>query len=255
MARDGAPQQLNAGGHGHKVDVRRTARTGRHAMTPGPPTSPASPGPGTPVGALLRRLWPDVRPFAPALALALCASALSPVFEAAGVWVFKRVVDEVLVPRALGRLPPLAILLAALVLADAAAGAADRLLSASATERFLVALRTRLFRHLLALPLATLERRPAGDLLARLESDAEVVAGLLRAGAGGAAADALRVVFFAGALVWLDAPLAGVALAAVPLFAVAVRRFSGRIRAAARDERHHVGGAGAVAQEGLAGWP
>jgi ABC-type bacteriocin/lantibiotic exporter with double-glycine peptidase domain len=197
-------------------------------------------------------LWPDVRPFAPALALALGASALSPVLEAAGVWVFKRVVDEVLVPHDLGRFPPLALLLTTLVLADAATGAADRLLSATATERFLVRLRTRVFRHILALPVAALERRPAGDLVTRLESDSDIIAGLLRSAGGGAAADVLRVVFFTAALAWLDARLACIALAALPLFVVAVRRFSARIRAAARDERRHVGGAASVAQEP---WP
>lgn len=224
--------------------------TGRWPMSPRFAFArPAGPAPSFPL--LWRSLWPDLRPYAAGLAAALAASAAAPALEAAGIWVFKRVVDEVLVPHALARLPPLAAMLTVLVAADAAAGAVERLLAAWATERFLVALRTRVFRHLLALPLATLERRPAGDLMARLESDSGVVAGFLRAGACGAVADALRVVFFAGALLWLDLLLGIVALCVVPLFALAVRRFSRRIREAARDERRHIGGASAVAQEGL----
>jgi len=210
---------------------------------------PAGAAPAFPL--LCRSLWPDLRPYAVGLGAALAASAVSPALEAAGVWVFKRVIDEVLVPHALARLPPLAAMLTALVAGDAAAGAVERLLAAWATERFLVALRTRVFRHLLALPLAALERRPAGDLMARLDSDSAVIASFLRAGACGALADALRVVVFAGALLWLDLPLGIAALCVVPLFAVAVRRFSRRIREAARDERRHIGGASAVAQEGL----
>src|SRR6266568_7774974 len=108
---------------------------------------PAGAAPAFPL--LCRSLWPDLRPYAVGLGAALAASAVSPALEAAGVWVFKRVIDEVLVPHALARLPPLAAMLTLLVVADAAAGAVERLLAAWATERFLVALRTRVFRHLL----------------------------------------------------------------------------------------------------------
>jgi len=204
-----------------------------------------------PLRTLLRGFWPDVRPFVLALGAAVGASVLSPVFETAGIWAFKRIVDEVLVPHDLAPLPGLALLLAGLVLGDAAAGVADRYLSAWTCESFLVSLRTRVLRHLLRLPLSTLESRPAGDLISRLEADSGAIGGFLVAGLGGALANVFRLLFFAGALLWLDLPLAAVALCAVPAFALTVRRFSRRIREAAREERRRIGGASAVAQEGL----
>jgi ABC-type multidrug transport system fused ATPase/permease subunit len=210
----------------------------------------AAPG-RSPLGESLRRFWPDLRPCLPAAAAALAASALSPLLETAGIWGFKRIVDEVLVPRALAPLGPLALLVSSLLLAEAAASSADRLLSAWASESFLLALRTRVFRHLLDLPPTNLEGRPLGDLLARLDGDAEAVGAFLLSGLGGAFADAFRVVFFVGALARLDLALTAAALAAVPLFALAARRFARGIRDAARLERRHQGGALAVAQEGL----
>jgi ABC-type multidrug transport system fused ATPase/permease subunit len=195
--------------------------------------------------------WPDLAPFAAAAGCALVASALSPFLDTAAVWVFQRIVDDVLVPRHLAALRPLAGLLLAIAMADAAAGAADRLLSAWASEAFHVALRARVLRHLLGLPIATLERRPAGDVASRLEADTGAVTSFLVSGLAGASSHALRVLFFTCALVRLDAVLAATALCALPLFAVAVRRFSARIRAAARDERRHAGSAAAVAQEAI----
>jgi len=219
-------------------------------MRDGDDTRRAAPA-RAPLRESLRRFWPNLRPFLPAAGAALAASALTPLLETAGIWAFKRIVDEVLVPRDLAHLGRLTLLVSALMVADSAARAADRLLSAWASEGFLVSLRTRVFRHLLGVPPTSLERRPLGDLLARLDGDAEAIGGFLLSGLSGATADALRVVFFIGALVSLDLGLTAAALGALPLFALAARRFAGGIRDAARRERQHQGGALAVAQEGL----
>jgi ABC-type multidrug transport system fused ATPase/permease subunit len=187
----------------------------------------------------------------PLSAVALLASAASPLLETLGIWTFKRVVDEVLVPHSLRALGPLAAWLAAIAIGDAAAGAADRVLSAWAAEGFLASLRTRLFAQLVHLPPRTLDRRPLGDLLVRLDADADQIAGFVLAGLGGAVADVLRVLFFVAALLRLDVRLTVAALAAVPAFALALRRFSAPIREAARRERRHQGSAIALAQETL----
>src|SRR3954471_19658913 len=63
---------------------------------------------------------------------------------------------------------------------------------------------------------------------------------------------ALRIVIFTGALFWLDWRLALVALTVTPLFWLAARTFSRRIKTAAREKRRRSGSIGAVAEESLA---
>lgn len=178
-------------------------------------------------------------------------SVVGPFLEAASIWIFKRMVDEVLVPQALANLPPLVLLLLAITLADALVTFVDDLLSTRTGERFLLSVRTRLYAHLLALPPHVLERRRVGDLLTRLNADTAALEGLLLGGVSGALSNLLRIVFFVGAILVLEWRLALVALAAAPLLWVAARRLSDRIRAASRDVARLSGSGAAIAEEAL----
>jgi ATP-binding cassette, subfamily B, bacterial len=210
-----------------------------------PPRAPS-------LAALLRRFAPDVRPLRAALAALVLVSVATPVVDTAAVWIFKRVIDEVLVPRAPAAFPPLALLLVALTAADGALGFAERVLSTWTAERFLLALRGRAIGHLLRARGEVLDRLRLGDLLSRLTADAAAVESFLVSGLGLAVADALRVLFFTGALFLLSWRLAAVALAAAPLLAWATRRVSRRLREASRETRRRAGAAAAVAEESLA---
>ncbi|WP_242342790.1 ABC transporter ATP-binding protein [Anaeromyxobacter terrae] len=194
---------------------------------------------------------PDLRPFRASIAVLVAASTLSPALETAAIWLFKLVVDRVLVPRELGPLGWLALLLAGVTVADGAVGFVDRVLSTSVSERFLLALRARVFRHVLGLSLDDLGKRRLGDVLSRLTGDSASIESFLVSGLSAALADLLRVLFFAGALFVIDWRLAAVALVALPLFALAVRRFAGRIREISREARRRAGAVSAVAEESL----
>src|SRR3954452_11077140 len=58
--------------------------------------------PALPVREVFRRFWPYARPYRRLLWVTLLFVVLTPVVEAALVWMFKLVVDEVLVPRDFG---------------------------------------------------------------------------------------------------------------------------------------------------------
>ena len=58
--------------------------------------------PPVPVRAIVRRFWPYARPYRLTLLVVLALAALAPVIDAATVWIFKVVVDDVLVPRDAG---------------------------------------------------------------------------------------------------------------------------------------------------------
>src|SRR5918999_4655668 len=60
--------------------------------------------PAVPVREIFRRFWPYARPYRRWLPLILVLVALGPAIEAATIWMYKVLVDEVLVPREFGLL-------------------------------------------------------------------------------------------------------------------------------------------------------
>jgi ABC-type multidrug transport system fused ATPase/permease subunit len=201
--------------------------------------------------AVLRRFWPLLRPLAGRAGIVLAASLVAPALEVASVWLFKIVVDRVLVPRDVHALGAVALAYLALAVAGGAVGFVSGYLSAAISERFLLALRTELFAHMQRLSLDFLDRRRLGDLLSRLTSDISAIESFLLSGAIDAAVDAVRVVFFAGALLLLDWRLALLAFVVAPAFWVAARRLSGRLRVLSREKRRRSGALSAVAEESL----
>ena len=215
-----------------------------------PPASEAA-VPRLPLRRAARPFWPYLRPHRKRIAVVVAASVVAPALETATVYLFKVIVDRVLVPRDLGPLPLIAAAYLALTCATGAVGFATEYLSTSVSERFLLDVRTHLFAHVQRLSLDFLDRRRLGDLLSRLTSDVAAIESFLISGAVDAAVQLLRIVFFAGALFFLEWRLAVLALAVAPLFWVASRRLSGRLRELSREKRHLAGALSAVAEESL----
>jgi ABC-type multidrug transport system fused ATPase/permease subunit len=205
-----------------------------------------------PVRTLFSRFWPFARPFRGALAASLLVLLTVPAVEAAQVWLFKVLVDEALVPADLGPLPWIALAYLVLFLAGAVLSFADEYLGAWIGERFIVAVRRRLYGHLLRQSPDVLDRRRLGDVLTRVSGDVQTIEGFLLAGLGEGISALARIVLFGGLLFYLQWDLALVSLVVAPLFLVSARRFSGLIRDAAREKRRRAGSLGAVAEEGLA---
>jgi len=210
--------------------------------------------PAPPAASLLvivRRFWPHLRPFLRPAAVVLAASLVTPAVEAAAVWLFKTLVDGVLVPRDLHALAPLALAYLGLTVAGGAVGFISGYLSTAISERFLLLLRTELFAHAHRLPLDFLDRRRLGDLLSRLTGDIGAIESFLLSGAIDAAVDVVRVLFFAGALVLLDWRLALLSFVVAPAFWLASRALSRRLRQLSREKRRRSGSLSAVAEESL----
>jgi ATP-binding cassette subfamily B protein len=207
--------------------------------------------PAVPVREIFRRFWPDARPYRGWIALGILLVALVPVVDAAAVWLFKVVVDDVLVPRDFGAFVPVAAAYLALNLLGAAIGFADDYLSDWVGERFLLGMRTRLFAHLQELSMDAFERRRLGDVLTRLTGDVAAIEAFVLTGVADLVSFSVRILVFSGALVLLSWKLSIVALVVAPLFWFAARWFSHRIKRASREKRRRSGALGAVAEESL----
>ena len=208
--------------------------------------------PAVPVREILRRFWPDARPYRKWIPVGLLLIALGAAIETAEIWMFKLVVDEVLVP---GELQPLVWIVALYVgftVADGLISFADDYLATWLGERFLQRMRRRLFSHVQRLSLDVLDRRRLGDVIARLTSDVQAIESFVLSGVADGLSALLRIVFFTGALVYLDWRLALVAIFVTPVFLFVARRFARLIKQASREKRRRSGSLSAVAEESLA---
>ncbi|MBB3675276.1 ATP-binding cassette subfamily B protein [Modestobacter versicolor] len=141
----------------------------------------------------------------------------------------------------------------ALVLADWLVAAASERVSGRTGERLLYLLRVKTFAHLQRLGLDHYEREPAGRTMTRMTTDVDALSAFLRTGLSTLVVSVLTVLGVLLALVLLDASLALVVLAVLPLLLVATvvfRRTTVPLYAEARDR---VSGLNATLQETVAG--
>jgi ATP-binding cassette, subfamily B, bacterial len=94
---------------------------------------------------LLRRFWPFARPYRAAILAGILFTALVPAVQAAEIWIFKLVVDEVIVPADLGPLAWIGAAVLGLTVAGAAFGYGEDYAWTYAGERFLLDLRATFF--------------------------------------------------------------------------------------------------------------
>lgn len=207
--------------------------------------------PPVPLSGVFRRFWPYTRGGRRWLVVLLCFSLIGPVLDGAEVWIFKIVVDDVLVPRDLGPFPWIALAYLGLVIGSGVLGFADDVTSTWVSERFLLALRADVFRHVQSLSLGFFERRRLGDVLSRVTGDVDAVETFLLSGVANALYYVVEVGVFLGLLFYLQWDLTLLALVIVPLFWSAARHFSRLIKDASRERRRRSGSLSAVAEESL----
>ena len=208
--------------------------------------------PSVPLRTIFRRFWPYVRPYRLALGVLLLSVALTPAVDAATVWVYKVLVDRVLVPRDFGFLPWVALAYFVLAVAAGIVSFGDRYFSTFLAERFLVTLRVGLFRHLHGLSAGFFERRRLGDLLTRLTGDMTTLEELVVSGVVDAFSLAARILVFTGVLLYLDWRLALVAFVVTPLFWLVTRYFARLLKRTSRERQRRAGSISAIAEESLA---
>jgi ABC-type multidrug transport system fused ATPase/permease subunit len=210
------------------------------------------PAPPVPVREIFRRFWPDARPLRGRMVIGLVFVLVSPILAAADIWLFKVIVDSVLVPRNFAAFPPVAGAYVTITIAAGATSYASRYLAVLNGEQFLLALRNRLFAHLQTLSGAFFDRRRLGDVLSRLTGEVAAIESLVLSGVVSAFGTVVRLVVYVGVLFWLDWRLAAISMVAVPLFWLVSRRLSPRIKAASREARRRAGAISTVAEESLA---
>jgi ATP-binding cassette, subfamily B, bacterial len=203
------------------------------------------------VREVVRRFWPDARPLVRRLLLGLGIVALLPAIEAVEIYLFTFVVDDILIGQNLALFPLIAGAYVALSVLSGGVSYADELLSTEVGERFVLSVRSRVFRRLLHSSPDAMDDRRMGDVITRFTSDVGAIETLILSGPSTVVTSGLRIVFFTGALILLDWQLGLAALVVAPVFWFAARRLSSRIRGAAREARRRSGSLTAFAEQRL----
>jgi subfamily B ATP-binding cassette protein MsbA len=211
--------------------------------------------PQIPLRLVIRRFWPDARPFRKWIPALLVLIAIGALIETVEIWAYKLLVDEVLLPADLGALVWVAGLYVGLTLVGSLVSFGDDYLGTWIAERFLLNLRIRVLDHVQRLSLDVFDRHRLGDLVTRINSDVQQIETLVLSGITDGLAAILRILFFGGALFILDWQLALIALIVVPFFFLIARSFARLIKRASRESRRRVGSLSSIAEETFSNAP
>jgi ATP-binding cassette, subfamily B, bacterial len=197
------------------------------------------------------RFWPYAKPYRRFVPLIVLFAVVASALQAATIWLYKILIDDVLIPRDFELLVWVGLAYLGLTLAEGVASFCEEYLSEWVGGRFMVSLRTEFFSHIQSLSLSFFERRSLGDMLSRLSNDIEEIEEFVISEMASTLTNIFQFVFFVGALFYLQWRLALVALIVLPLFLVVARYFSRKIGGATREERRRLGSVNAVAEESL----
>ncbi len=260
-ARPDAPSRAGAPGDGtdegkpHPAATRRLMWSLRRLLSvaedPDDADGIVEAAPPVALREVFRRFWPYTRGGRRWLVVILAFVVLGPVVDAAEIWLFKIVIDDMLVPRDLHLLLPIALAYLALTFLAGVLDFADEVTSTWVSERFLLALRSDLFRHVEGLSLGFFARRRLGDVLSRVTGDVDAVETFLLSGIVDAIAQVMRLAVFLGVLFYLQWDLTLLALVIAPVFWCTARRFARRVKAASRERRRRSGSISALTEEAL----
>ena len=211
-----------------------------------------TPATSTPRGTTLRRLLAYFRPHAPTLALASLLVVVSSLVPVAIVFLVRTMLDDVLIARDRSGLTVLPLLVIGLYAIGGAAAVARGLLTRKVAWSVVTQLRRELFVHYLRQDVLWHQKRPTGELVARLMNDVNDVQ-LGMSGIVNAVQKPLSLIGLIASAFVMNAKLALIALPVLPFVAIPIERFGRTLRASARSSLDNLAGLSASASETLTG--
>jgi subfamily B ATP-binding cassette protein MsbA len=218
------------------------------------PVEPMVRTPAIPVlrGTTLRRVLAYFRPHAPTLALASLLVVVSSLVPVATVFLVKTMLDDVLIARDRAGLTVLPLLVIGLYAIGGVAAVARGLLTRKVAWSVVTQLRRELFVHYLRQDVLWHQKRPTGELVARLMNDVNDVQ-LGMSGIVNAVQKPLSLVGLIASAFVMNPKLAAIALPVLPFVAIPIERFGRSLRASARSSLDNLAGLSASASETLTG--
>lgn len=188
-------------------------------------------------GALLRRLWPFVKPQSQWLYLSLAVGVLTAMASIVQPLLMRKIVDDGMLGRNMEALAQGALWLVGLTIFERVLTFVQVYSVQVAGARAMADLRRTIFEFLHQLPLRFFDRQPVGRLVTKVTNDTDAILELFASGALNAFSDLLRLAGIVAFMLALDWKLALIAFAAGPPIALLVRAVRSRARQAFREIR------------------
>jgi ATP-binding cassette, subfamily B, multidrug efflux pump len=186
---------------------------------------------------LVRRLLAYVRPYRPLVVVALACIVVQSGMQLVSPLLTRWVIDRALPSRDTGLVVQVALLYAALLVAQFGAAFGETLFTSLLGQRVMRDLRRELFERLQRLPVAYFDRNPVGRLVTRVTSDVEALNELFTAGVVAGVGDLFTLLAIGVVMLYVDWQLAMAAFVVIPLVLIASRLFQNSVRTAYRDIR------------------
>ncbi|MEY9967069.1 ATP-binding cassette subfamily B protein [Streptacidiphilus sp. MAP12-16] len=189
--------------------------------------------------ATVKRIGAFARPHRRQIMQFLVLSVATALLAVATPVLAGRVVDAIVNGKDTGTVTRLALLIAAIALAEAALGLLNRWLSASLGEGLILDLRTAVFDHVQRMPVAFFTRTRTGALVSRLNND---VIGAQRAFSNtlsGVVSNVVTLLLTLAVMLTISWQITLLALVLLPVFVVPARRMGTRMARLQREAAEH----------------
>ncbi|MDT0307433.1 ABC transporter ATP-binding protein [Streptomyces sp. DSM 44917] len=187
----------------------------------------------------LRRIGRFARPHRGALVAFLLLSVVTALLAVATPVLAGQVVNALTEGSARARVVRLAVLIAAIALAEAGVGLLARWLSARIGEGLILDLRTTVYDHVQRMPVAFFTRTRTGALVSRLNSDVIGAQRAFSSTLSGVLSNVVMLLLALGVMVSISWQITVLALALLPVFVLPARRMGARLARLAREASNH----------------
>lgn len=229
---------------------------------PGTPNQPAQqrqiPGEEQALGkaydlALIRKLWPFVRPHLGLLFAWAIFMPLTIGLELLQPYLFQYALTQHILGNNIEALPLDALAYMALVVGQGGSSFCETWFLQLAGQRTMHALRSAIFDHVLAQRAAFFDRIPVGRLMTRMTNDIESLNEMFAQGAITLIADVVKMIAIVVIMLSIDATLALITFITLPAMVILVEYARRLMRASFRQIRVRLAAMNAFAQEHLSG--
>lgn len=203
--------------------------------------------------ALMRRLWPFVRPHARLLLVWLPFTLLAVAFEMAQPYLVKVAIADHIAVGKLDGLSTIAIAYLVLVVLQTGASFGEQWAIQLLGQRSMHGLRLAIYDHVVSQRAGFFDRMPVGRLLTRMTNDIESVNEMFASGVITLATDALRMLVIAAIMFSLDPGFTVLTFTTIPLLILLVNQARRMMRSSFREIRVRLAAMNAFAQEHLSG--
>lgn len=185
--------------------------------------------------------------------IAIILTIVQSVITAFQPYLYKTVIDEVIIPKQFQLLEKWALILLIWLIVQALLGFANSYLSESIAQSVILKLRQYIYDHLTQLKLSFYDKTPVGTAVTRSISDVQTITDLFSSGVITIAGDLIQIIVIMSCMFYMDVKLTLITLTVVPVLLFAANRFRKGIRDTFQDVRNQVAKLNAFLQERITG--